>query len=30
MNLSDLGESGLLDLFRDWTGGATGKVVLEP
>ena len=30
MNLSDLGESGLLDLLRDWTGGATGKVVLGP
>jgi thiamine-monophosphate kinase len=30
MNLSDLGEAGLLDLFRDWTGGATGHVLLGP
>lgn len=30
MNLRDLGERGLLDLFRDWTGGATGGVRLGP
>ena len=30
MNLSDLGEAGFLDLLRDWTGGATGEVVLGP
>jgi len=28
MKLSDLGETGLLDLFRDWTGGASGRVHL--
>ncbi len=30
MNLSDLGESGLLELIRDWTGGAGGSVLLGP
>jgi thiamine-monophosphate kinase len=30
MNLSDLGEGGLLDLLRDWTGGSGGRIVLGP
>ncbi len=30
MNLSDLGEGGLLELIRDWTGGAGGCVLLGP
>ncbi len=30
MNLSDLGESGLLELLRDWTGGPGGRIVLGP
>jgi thiamine-monophosphate kinase len=30
MNLSDLGEQGLLELIRDWTGGASGRVLLGP
>jgi thiamine-monophosphate kinase len=30
MNVSDLGESGLVDLIRDWTSAGNSRVVLGP